>query len=41
MSLNDDNRLRTRHHDGEMTKWDAGRLRGAKATAVSLLPVSG
>ena len=40
MPLNDDNRPSTRHH-GEMTKWVAGRLRGAKATAVSLLPVSG
>ena len=40
MSLNDDNRPSTRHH-GEMTKWVAGRLRGASATAVSLLPVSG
>ena len=39
MSLNDDNRPSTRHH-GEMTKWVAGRLRGASATAVSMLPVS-
>ena len=29
MPLNDDNRPSTRHH-GEMTKWGAGRLRGAK-----------
>ena len=40
MPLNDDNRPSTRHH-AEMTKWGAGRLRGAEATAVSLLPVSG
>ena len=39
MALNDDNRPSTRHH-GEMTKWVAGRLRGASATAVSMLPVS-
>ena len=39
VALNDDNRPSTRHH-GEMTKWVAGRLRGASATAVSMLPVS-